>query len=64
MSTADPSLLTIVETARAYRLRQATVRSLCRLGKIMTTVRPGRGRTGKQTWVDAKDAARVLGARK
>jgi hypothetical protein len=62
--TPSLDLLSVNEAAKKYRKRQATVRSLCRLGKIKNEVRPGRGRTGKVTWIDAKDAARVLGIRK
>ena len=62
--SAAPALLSVIEAARAYRVRDSVIRSLCRLGKLKNSVRPGRGRTGMVTWIDAKDAARVLGAGK
>jgi hypothetical protein len=57
----EPKLLTVPEVARAYRVGARTVRALCRLGKLKSTTRKGRGPTGRVVLVCAKSASSVLG---
>jgi hypothetical protein len=62
MKTAiEPKLLTVPEVARAYRIGARTVRALCRLGKLKSIKRKGRGRTGEVVLICSKSASLVLG---
>jgi hypothetical protein len=57
----EPKLMTVPEVARAYRIRDSVVRSLCRLGKLKSIKRKGRGRTGEVVLICPKSASLVLG---